>query len=247
MNLNDKRVILTGASSGIGLALQPLLHQKGARVLAVGRQAFTPDFSTITYIQADISTPSGVDSVFAKAETTLGGIDVFIANAGFSYYESAEQADWDHIKAIFDTNVTSPIYAFQKLKKTKGDQPFQFAVTASAMSFLPLPGYALYSATKHSLQGFFEAARYELPSHQVISLIHPIATRTAFFKNDNPELFPTQTPEAVAKQYISGLEKNKAHIYPSKTFQLIKPLSLVHPLIKKQEAQKLSNWRSTHD
>jgi len=247
MNLNGKRIILTGASSGIGLALQPLLHHKGARVLAVGRQAFTPDFSTITYMQADISTQLGVDSVFAKAETILGGVDIFIANAGFSYFEGAEQADWDHIEAIFDTNVTSPIYAFHRLKKIKGDQPFQFAVTASAMSFLPLPGYALYSATKHSLQGFFEAARFELPRHQVISLIHPIATKTAFFKNDNPDLFPTQTPEAVARHYVAGIEKNKAHIYPSKIFQFIHHLGLIHPLIKKQEADKLSKWRTIHD
>ncbi|PKM64820.1 MAG: short-chain dehydrogenase [Firmicutes bacterium HGW-Firmicutes-20] len=247
MNLNGKRIILTGASSGIGLALQPLLHQKGARVLAVGRKAFTPDFSDITYMQADVSTQAGVDSVFAEADKILGGVDIFIANAGFSYYEGAEHADWDHIEAIFDTNVTSPLYAFHKMKKIKGNQPFQFAVTASAMSFLPLPGYALYSATKHSLQGFFEAARFELPSHQVISLIHPIATKTAFFKNDNPDLFPTQTAETVAGYYLDGIEKNKAHIYPSKIFQVIHHLGLIHPLIKKQEAGKLSKWRTAHD
>ncbi|HHX61082.1 MAG TPA: SDR family NAD(P)-dependent oxidoreductase [Epulopiscium sp.] len=57
----------------------------------------------------------------------------------------------------------------------KENKPFQFVVTASAISYLPLPGYALYSGTKHAIQGFFEAARHELPKHQVITLIHPIA------------------------------------------------------------------------
>ena len=57
MNLKGKKVILTGASSGIGLELLPLLHEKGAKVLAVGRKKFTPNFSSVTYIQEDICLP----------------------------------------------------------------------------------------------------------------------------------------------------------------------------------------------
>ncbi|MHB8127677.1 MAG: SDR family NAD(P)-dependent oxidoreductase [Mobilitalea sp.] len=243
MNLQGKRVILTGASSGIGLELLPFLHKKGAKVLAVGRKEFKPEFSSVTYIREDISTQEGIDRVFSTAETVLGGVDIFIANAGFAYYEEAKKADWLRTETIFNTNVLSPIYAFHTLKKIKGNEPFQFVVTASAISFLPLPGYALYSGTKHAIQGFFEATRHELPKHQVITLIHPIATRTSFFKEDTPVPFPSQTALAVAKQYINGIENDKAHIFPSKLFWFIRHLSILQPLIQKQEAHRFDVWR----
>ena len=247
MHFATKKVILTGASSGIGLELLSILHKKGAKVLAVGRKKFTPSFSSVTYIQEDISTQEGVDRVFEMAKEILGGIDIFIANAGFAYYEGVQKADWPRTQAIFDTNVSSPIYAFHKLKKIKENKPFQFVVTASAISYLPLPGYALYSGTKHAVQGFFEAARHELPKHQVITLIHPIATKTAFFKENTPVPFPSQTAQAVAKHYIKGIENNKAHIFPSKIFWFIRHLSIFQPLVQKREAHQFKLWREKYE
>lgn len=242
MNLTNKKVVLTGASSGIGRELLPLLHEKGAKVLAVGRKAFDPLLSSVTYIRQDISTKAGVDLVFEKAREILGGVDIFIANAGFAYYESSKEAHWSKTQTIFDTNVVSPIYAYHKLRNIKKNDPFQFVVTASAISYLPLPGYALYSGTKHAVQGFFDAARYELPKHQTISLIHPIATKTAFFKDNTPVPFPLQSAKLVAKRYIKGIEKNKAHIHPSKIFWLIRHLSILQPLIQKHDARQFKQW-----
>ncbi|HHX59131.1 MAG TPA: SDR family NAD(P)-dependent oxidoreductase [Epulopiscium sp.] len=247
MNLQGKRVVLTGASSGIGLELLPLLHQKGAKVLAVGRRAYTPEFPSIIYIREDVSTKEGVDNIFNMAQEVLGGVDVFIANAGFAYYEGAQKADWERTKTIFDTNVSSPIYAFYKLKKIKKNKPFQFVVTASAISYLPLPGYGLYSGTKHAIQGFFEAARHELPKHQVITLIHPVATKTAFFKENTPIPFPTQTAVTVAKRYIKGIESNKAHIFPSKLFWVVRHLSILQPLVQKHQAHQFNQWRKKYE
>lgn len=247
MNLNGKKVILTGASSGIGLELLPYLHEKGAIVLAVGRKEFNPNFSSVTYIRQDISTKEGVDKVFDAADKILGGVDLFIANAGFAYYEGSQNADWSKFKTIFDTNVGSPIYAFYKLKRLKEDKPFQFVVTASAISYLPLAGYALYSGTKHAVQGFFEAARYELPEGQVITLIHPVATETAFFKENTPVPFPSQSAKKVAKSYIKGIEKNKAHIFPSKLFWILRHISILQPLIKKREGRQFKIWREKYE
>lgn len=247
MNLKDKRIVLTGASSGIGLELLPILDQKGAKVLAVGRRSFDPHLSSVTYIRQDISTQNGVEQVFQQASDILGGIDIFIANAGFAYYESAHKADWDRSQVIFNTNTISPIYAYKKLKRLKDKKPFQFVITASAISYLPLPGYALYSATKHAVQGFFEATRHELPKNQIISLIHPIATKTAFFDKNTPVPFPSQSVKTVAKIYIRGIEKNKAHIFPSKIFWFIRHLTFLQPLIQKRNAKKIKKWQDQHE
>lgn len=247
MNLKGKNVVLTGASSGIGLELLPLLHQKGAKVLAIGRRPFTPDYDSITYLQEDISTQIGVENVFKKAEEVLGSIDIFIANAGFAYYESVQNADWIHSQKIFDTNFMSPIFAFQQMKKMKGTDPFQFVVTASAVSYMPLPGYALYSATKHAIRSFFEVAKLELPSNQIITLIHPISTKTEFFKKDTPIPFLSQTAKTVAKSYMSGIEKNRLHIFPSAIFKVIRHLGFMYPIVMKMEAKQFSKWRNQHE
>lgn len=188
-----------------------------------------------------------MDAVFKQADAVLGGVDVFIANAGFAYYEGAEHASPTKTKTIFDTNVNSAIYSFVRLKQRKGNDSFQFVVTASAISYLPLAGYALYSATKHAIQGFFEAARYELPSHQIITLIHPVATKTDFFAKDTPIPFPSQSAKTVAQHYIEGIKKDKAHIFPSKIFWVLRHLTFLQPLIQQREARQFRTWRKHHD
>ena len=247
MDLKGKRIILTGASSGIGLELMTLLHERGALILAVGRRPFTTNLSSVTYIQEDISKKEGIDTIFEKSREIFGGVDIFIANAGFAYYEEVQKADWSKTNKIFDTNVTSPIYAFHKLQEIKRNEPYQFVVTASAMSYLPLAGYALYSGTKHAIQGFFKSARHELPKHQVITLIHPIATKTEFFDEDTPVPFPSQTAKTVAKHYIKGIEANKAHIFPSKLFWLVRHLTILQPLVQKHETKIFKLWRNKHE
>jgi short-subunit dehydrogenase len=247
MKLEGKRVILTGASSGIGLELLSHLDRKGALTLAVGLGDFDTALASVTYFKQDISSNEGIDTIFAAATNVLGGVDIFIANAGFAYYEEATKADWQRAESIFHTNVLSTIYAFHQLKASKGNDPFQFVVTASAMSYVPLPGYALYSASKHAVQGFFEAARFELPNHQVVTLIHPIATKTAFFKGDTPVPFPTQSSKIVARRYIRGIERNRAHIFPSLLFAFIRHFGLFHYIIKKIDAHKFSAWRANHE
>lgn len=243
MTLQNKRVVLTGSSSGIGLELLKLLQDRGAVILAADSQQPEQRLPGITYLQEDISTQQGVDRLFDMSQKLLGDIDIFIANAGFAYYQGVERSDWDKTKAIFDTNVYSPIYSFFKMKEIKKNKPFQFVVTASAMSFMPLPGYSLYSASKHALQGFFEAARYELPRHQMISLIYPIATKTAFYKVGVRIPFPNQTAQKVAQQYLRGIQKNKAHIFPSKSFFLVRHVPFLQPLVQKLESHQFKNWR----
>lgn len=247
MELKGRKIILTGGSSGIGLELLYLLNGRGGEILAVGLEDFDPGLSSVTYMKEDISTEEGVDRVFEKAKEILGEIDIFIANAGFTYYEGVEKADWEKSKTIFDTNVTSPIYSFHKLKAIKKDKAFQFVVTASAISYMPLAGYALYSGTKHALKGFFEAARYELPKHQVITLIYPITTKTGFFKENMPVPFPAHKPDKVARHYIKGIEKDKKSIFTSKLFWFDTHFNMFQPLIQRREARQFKLWKRKNE
>ena len=88
----------------------------------------------------------------------LGGIDLYIANAGFAYYEKLTNPDWEHIAAIMDTNFTGTVYAAEKMKQLHGSEPYSFAVTASAMGLLSLPGYALYSGVSSAFARILSSA-----------------------------------------------------------------------------------------
>lgn len=121
-----------------------------------------------------------LDKLLKDADKKLGGIDIFYANAGFAYYEVIPNADWDRIARIYSTNVFSPFYCLIALNQTR-KEPFLFVVTASAMSHLSLPGYALYSSTKAAVRSFIDAFRFELKPGNRVMVVYPIATRTQFF------------------------------------------------------------------
>ena len=141
MDLNGKKIVLTGASSGIGLELLKLLAEYDCQVIAVARTIENVEINhkNVTKFACDISTPENVDALFDFAGRTFGDIDIFICNAGFAYYEEIEKPDWDHIAQIYKTNVFSTIYSCEKMKALYKDRPFRVVVTASAMSFLSLP------------------------------------------------------------------------------------------------------------
>ncbi len=251
MQLNGSKIVLTGASAGIGKALCLALLDEGARILAVARRVNVLDYEhpNLIYRECDISTQDGVDRLFQMAEQELGGIDIFINNAGFSYYEMIGEPDWQRIDKIFRTNVYAPIYALQKLKQLKGSAPFNFMITASAMSWMALPGYTLYSSTKAALKGFADGLRFELGRDQHIQMVCPIATRTEFFSatgSENVKVpFPSQSAEHVAARMVQGLRENKPYIFPSKIFVITNKLNQLFAAgIPYQwwEARKLKRW-----
>ncbi|MGD0278548.1 MAG: SDR family NAD(P)-dependent oxidoreductase [Smithella sp.] len=238
MDLKAKRCIVSGASSGIGLALLKSLAAEGAEVLAVARHIEPILAGKITGVKAfsaDLSNKEGVDALFEAAVKELGDIDIFIANAGFAYCERTDTPDWNHIERIFELNVVSPVYSLEKLRALKGSKSFFFITTASAMSFMSLPGYAIYGATKAALRMFNLTAAYELSPGQTIATIYPVATRTNFFDRASTEYMPWPSQDAgkVARAIINGIKRNKTSIFPFPLFKLVNAVFTVLPFAKR--------------
>ena len=236
MELNGKCVALTGASSGIGLEILKLLLNNGCRVAACSRhtEAIGIESENLFLINCDVSKKEEIDRFFDFAAEKLGGIDLYISNAGFAYYEKLGEPDWAHAAAIMDTNFISTVYAAEKMKQLHGLKPYNFVVTASAMGLLSLPGYALYSGTKAALRGFADAYRHELDRGQVFQVVYPVATKTKFFKRageDTPVPWPTQEATLVASRVIRGIRKDKKHIFPSVMFRITNAVSRVFPFV----------------
>lgn len=251
MDINGKKIILTGASSGIGKEVLKELSKYDADIIAVARNIDkVPRINDrVLPYACDISNKENVDMLFEYAGKTFGNPDIFIANAGFAYCEELSEADWEHIERIYLTNVVSPLYSLEKMKELGGTREYSVIITCSAVSRVALPGYSLYCSTKAAIHSFADVYRFEKNDKGHLSLVYPIATDTNFFKNAGnkaPVPWPVQSPDKVAKAIVTGILKNKRLIYPSKLFAVGNVLNRVFPFLyyfySKRNAGKFKVW-----
>lgn len=237
--MNNEKIVLTGSNSGIGLEVLKLLAKnENNTILAVDLHTnviSTFGENVIPFV-CDVSSPEGVDNIFEKALDEMGDITLFYANAGYPYYEKMDYIDWDRTLRMFETNVFSPIYTYQKFIRYLNGRPGRLAITISAIGKMALPGYTTYSASKFALEGFRQGIRFEMPRNLKMTCLYPIATNTNFFKAANKhefkKPFPVQDPAVVARKMVKGIEKNKKSVNPSRLYSLSTVLFGVLPFIK---------------
>ena len=237
--INGKNIVLTGADSGIGLEVLKLLVKGNNRILCVDKNTdnlvkFDP--AKVTILQLDVSSQEAVDAIFAKAEEIFPFIDIFYANAGYPYFEEMNYADWNRVSAIFETNVFSPIYSYQKYVQYLDGRKGVFAATVSAIGEMAMPGYTLYSASKFAMHGFQQGIRLEKPDNVQLTCLYPVATNTNFFPTANEiqfrKPFPVQQPDVVAKKMVEGIESGKDKVSPCFLFGVSKVLMGICPPVR---------------
>ncbi|TNF38997.1 MAG: SDR family NAD(P)-dependent oxidoreductase, partial [Cytophagales bacterium] len=154
---DQARIILTGAGSGIGLALLRQLYPHTRQILAVDfnpifldqlRLEF-PDLGGI--LQADLSLKEGNQGILDWVKNHWDGVDFCFANAGKAEYGLAEKQDWENMDRIFQLNIFSPIQLGFQLRNQFPDTQLRHVITCSAIAFWAVPGYSIYGATKSAL------------------------------------------------------------------------------------------------
>ena len=211
-NLNSpskkKLVVITGASSGIGLALVKALLEQGYAVLGIANNFEKagldhPDFSSRSINLADI------DSLEESMSAVLSDIDMpvkaLINNAGIGRMGFLEQLSVKDIRLVMDTNLTSQIIvtkAFLPLLKKQGEGDILFMGSEAALKGARQG--SIYCASKFAVRGFSQALRDECGKSGVrVTLINPGAVRTPFFEKLQFE--PGSAPEnAIEPEDISG-------------------------------------------
>jgi len=186
MRLSEARVVLTGASGGIGMAIATALCASGARVLAVARhrELLVPLLerypSNLFWIGADLTSFADRREVLAEA-ASIGGINLLINAAGVNHFAMLEQLDDNEISAMLALNITAPICLTKLLLPLlKLADTAMVVNVGSTYGSIGYPGYASYCATKFALRGFSEALRRELADTRVSVLyVAPRATRTS--------------------------------------------------------------------
>jgi uncharacterized protein len=225
---SNKNILISGGASGIGFALLNRLIELDCRIYLVDlniekiNQAlsiFSEEYlKKVDVIALDISIQENIDIMFDEVGKKFQHIDYFFSCAGFAYYENFQASDWGHVSKIFETNLFSPIYSFQKCRDLNRGNAFTFVPIVSAMALFPMPGYTLYSSTKAALDSFIQGMSFELNPNEKIVAVYPVATKTNFFKIAGmsvPQPWPIQTPDYVANLTLKGIIRNKKFIYTS--------------------------------
>ncbi|MBD3415039.1 MAG: SDR family NAD(P)-dependent oxidoreductase [Candidatus Aminicenantes bacterium] len=253
MNLDQKNIVLTGAASGIGFEILQALKNKNVRIIAAdihsqNLKKAIGDVPDCHAFVADLSKPEEIDRLFDFTIQKIETIDLFIANAGFAYYEKLENPDWEHQRKIIDLNFNGPVYSAVKMAALNKNRSYKTVFISSAMAYWATPGYSLYSASKAALKRFADGFRFETPSNS-FSIAYPIATNTNFFNAAGelvPRSKPMQEPYKVAQRIIKGIEKDRFQIYPSRLFRisyhLNKIISVIKPVFQHQENQRFKKW-----
>jgi len=233
LDLTSRRVLLTGAGSGIGRRLALELATRGAQLVLVGRHE-QPLTETATMVgvrggsahvlTADLTEPGAPERVVGSAVRLLGGLDVLINNAGNVRAGRLDEVDTPDILAMLALNLTAPILL------TKAALPhLRAAATAhggaavlgisSGIALVGLPFYATYAATKAGLARFDEALRRELIGTGIrVATAYPGATDTAMMATSQAgeDLgFGRRPVEEVAAEIVAGLEAGDAEINTS--------------------------------
>ncbi|TGM88817.1 SDR family NAD(P)-dependent oxidoreductase [Leptospira licerasiae] len=183
---NKKKVIITGASSGIGRELA-LLYGKEGHDLAITsrRKNVLEDIAKeirsfnaggkVILASLDVSESADNFKVLPKLAKELGGVDLFIANAGISTNSSFGQKSFEADKKVIDTNLIGLMAGISALQPIFRDQKKgQIVGISSVASFRGLPGSASYSTSKAAVSTYLEALRGEVRQFGVkVTVIHP--------------------------------------------------------------------------
>ncbi len=217
------KILITGASSGIGEAAALRFAAKGHVVALTARRKdelekvarkIREQGGTAHVIAADLAKTAAAEEVVEAAVAAMGGLDVLVNNAGFAHGRPIGKQKPDRIIQMVNVNVRAPFllahYAVPYLEKSRKGR---IVNVASVAGHMPLPGLAVYSATKFALVGFSEALAAELATKRIgVTAVCPGLVDTPMADN-----FPRGTrkmsPEVVAAAIERAIYSPRPHIF----------------------------------
>lgn len=225
MQLHDARVVLTGASGGIGLHIGAALCAQGAKVLAVSRSGLALDPllkrypGQIQWVAADLSTAQGRQRVREEA-LRMPGFNLLINAAGTNHFAMLEQLADQDIESMLQINLLAPVLlTAQLLPALRQARAAMIVNVGSTYGSIGYAGYAAYCASKFGLRGFSESLRRELADSQVkVLYAAPRATDTGMNSHAAQALnaaLKTQVddPAQVANAVVQAIAGDRSELY----------------------------------
>jgi short-subunit dehydrogenase len=238
-SLKNSRILLTGASSGIGAALALKLAGEGANLLLLARReqrlqeiagqiqqnvsSYKTGTQKVLYVAGDVTDADVRQHAVQTAAEQLGGLDILINNAGAGATALIETTTTETLRRIFEVNF------FALLELTQLALPYlKQGITpmvvnlSSIVGLRGVPHYGVYGAAKFAVNGLSETMRAEFHQHQIdVLLVCPGTTQTEFFdvlyqssSAPNMPIHSAVTPEYVASRIVRAMKQGKHKIIP---------------------------------
>lgn len=229
MNLQGKRILLTGAAGGIGRELGRELAQRGARLCLVGRtdasmaslrHLIAGNGMDAVPVQADLTDAHARERVLQFMQSTCNGLDILINLAGLMDFQLFGASDPAMIPRMLQINLQVPMQLTREVLPGMLAQGSGRIVNIGSMfGSIGYPGFATYSASKFALRGFSQALRRELSDAGIgVTYVSPRAVRTPF----NPHAVHAMAAEGVmhmdepawvAARIVKAIEQERNEVY----------------------------------
>jgi 3-hydroxybutyrate dehydrogenase len=255
MSLRTKTALVTGSTSGIGLAIARGFAAEGANVVLNGfgdadaiediRSGLARTHGVkVLYSAADMSKPEAITALVQEAESTLGAVDVLVNNAGIQFVSPIEEfpaAKWEQIIAI---NLSSAFYAMQAaIPGMKARGWGRIINTASAHSLVASPFKSAYVAAKHGVAGLSKAAALELAPHRItVNCISPGYVWTPLVEAQIPD---TMKARGLTKEQVIDDVLLKAQ--PTKEFVTVDQVAALATFLCSDAASQITGANLSMD
>lgn len=248
--IDGARILITGASSGIGRAMARILAPRAAGLAIVARRAerlealaeelraSNPSL-TVCVAPCDLTDQAATEAMVTKVEAELGPVDVLINNAGFGYGVLFERSSWDKTQRMITLNVDALVWLTWRLVPGMVERGRGGVLNVSSgLGLQWVPGYAAYGATKYFVTGFTESLRSELHGTGVAAsqvCPGPVDTEyldvagNAYGEGDPPGGAMSLSAEQCAAKSLAAFERGRAIILPGFLYRLTMWISAISP------------------
>jgi NAD(P)-dependent dehydrogenase (short-subunit alcohol dehydrogenase family) len=201
--LDQKVVLITGASSGVGQSTARLLSQKGYRVFGTSRNPASAEaIPTVEMLALDVRIDASVLACVTAVVNRVGRIDVLVNNAAYELAGALEEISLEEAKAQFETNFFGVVRMVRAVVPSMRQQRQGQIINVGSLSGVSsIPFMGIYSASKFALEGYTEALRMELKPFN----IHVSLTQAGFLKT--PMMDKRQVSAARLKEYDAWRER----------------------------------------
>lgn len=253
--LQDKVIVITGATGGLGRAAAQALREKGAKLALLDMDldvvnkmaAELGDSSVVEGWSVDVCSLSSVEAAMAEAAQHFGGLDVVVAGAGVSSVVALEHIDMDNFARVIDINLNGVARTFRAaLPYIKERQGYLLAISSMA-AFVHSPLNAAYTASKAGVLAICNSLRIELKQYGVgVGTLHPTFFQTPLMEaiadgpsstlvwNNHKGLWKFVSLEEVVSALVSSIEKRaEINTAPSSNNLVAKAPGLFRKLIER--------------
>ncbi len=211
MNLQDKIVVITGGTKGLGRSLAETLKQKQAHVIICSSKEY--DEQGFDFIKADVSNEEEIRSLVKRVVDQFGRIDIWINNAGIWVpHCPIEKLDINRVREMNEVNIIGTIIGSKHALVQMRKQGVGMIVNILSTSALEgRAGSSGYCASKYGATGFTKSLRKETEGSDIkIISIYPGGMKTHFFDEKKPENYDSyMEPSYVAEKIITNLENGQ--------------------------------------